>query len=159
VKRAVVLLVLLLMGCSSSDTPSPAPDPSPTPSSSSWLSMLPEDVRQFDGPGGKLLLIYVDESYAIDHTNASALTWKLPNNDYATDFFVEDDDGSLWWYGRRGVWRAGLKGEEPRLVLDAATADKTTVVEFDDLALTLERGAGPVQAKTPQGVYRPMDVS
>ena len=118
----------------------------------SWLAMAPEDTRTFDGPGGKLLLIYVDETYAIADVNASALTWKL-GNDYTTDYFVEDDSGDLWWYGRRGSWRAGRHGEKPRLMLDAATADERTVVEFKDLAVTLEKGHGPVQVETPQGVY------
>ena len=159
VKRAVVLLVVLLvllMACSSGTTTSTAPTSAPTSAQAhdSWLAMGPEDVRAFDGPGGELLLIFVDESYDIDGTYASALTWKL-GDDYTTDYFVEDDSGSLWWYGRKGSWRAGRHGEQPRLVLDAATAGERALVEFGDLAVTLERGSGPVRVETPQGVYEP----
>ena len=146
----LALLGLLVAGCSSDESPSPAPAPSQA--QDSWLAMGPEDVRAFDGPGGELLLIFVDETYDIDGTYASALTWKL-GEDYTTDYFVEDESGSLWWYGRKGSWRAGRHGEQPRLVLDAATADKRTVVELDDLAVTLQQGSGPVRVETPQGAY------
>jgi hypothetical protein len=115
--------------------------------------MVPGDVRTFEGTGGELIMIFVDETYDVAGTYASALTWKL-GNDYTTDYFVEDDSGDLWWYGRRGAWRAGRHGEKPRLVLDAATAGERTVVEFDDLAVTFVRGSGPVRVETPRGVYR-----
>lgn len=154
-KRATVLLVLLVQlvaGCSSGTTASTAPTSAPAQAAGSWLAMAPEDVRTFDGPGGELLLIFVDETYDIGGSYVSALTWRL-GEDYTTDYFVEDDSGSLWWYGRRGSWRAGRHGEQPRLVLDAATAGERTVVEFGDLAVTLERGSGPVRVTTPQGVY------
>lgn len=156
-KRATVLLVLLVQlvaGCSSGTTASTAPTSAPAQAPDSWLAMAPEDVRTFDGPGGELLLIFVDETYDIDGTYASALTWKL-GEDYTTDYFVEDDSGSLWWYGRKGSWRAGRHGEEPRLVLDASTSGDRAVVELDDLAVTLEQGIGPVQVETPPGVYVP----
>lgn len=151
----MVLLVLLLTGCSSGTTTSPtsAPTAPAAQSQDSWLAMGPEDVRVFDGPGGELLLILVDETYDIDDTYVSALTWKL-GDEYTTDYFVEDESGSLWWYGRRGSWRAGRHGEQPRLVLDAATADERTVVELGDLAVTLERGSGPVRVETPHGEYQ-----
>lgn len=148
----LALLVLLAAGCTSDESPSSAPAPSQA--QDSWLAMAPEDVRAFDGPDGQLLLIFVDETYDIDGTYASALTWKLAA-DYTTDYFVEDDSGSLWWYGRKGSWRAGRQGEQPRLVLDAATAEERTLVELGDLAVTLERGTGPVRVETPQGVYEP----
>ncbi len=158
-KRALVLLVLLVQlvtGCSPGGTSSTEPTATPTsaPAPDSWLAMAPEDVRAFDGPGGQLLLVFVDETYDIDGTYASALTWRL-GEDYTTDYFVEDDSGSLWWYGRKGSWRAGRHGEQPRLVLDAATADQRAVVELGDLTVTLEQGAGPVRVETPQGAYEP----
>ena len=138
----VALLVLVLAGCSSSPAPSP-PDPAaPT----SWLGMVPGDARPFHGSGGELILIYVDETYAIDRTNASALTWAL-GEDYTTDYFEEDDDGTLWWYGRRGSWRAGKHGEEPR-ELDIVDHRVT----FGDRTITLSDD-GPVQLETPDGVY------
>ncbi|ABL80791.1 MULTISPECIES: hypothetical protein [unclassified Nocardioides] len=156
-KRAAVLLILLFLlvaGCSSDATSSNGPTSDATQARDSWLAMGPEDVRAFDGPGGELLLIFVDETYDIDGTYASALTWKL-GDDYTTDYFVEEDSGSLWWYGRKGSWRAGRHGAQPRLVLDAATADERTVVELGDRAVTLKRGSGPVRVETPEGSYEP----
>ena len=141
VKPAVALLVLLLAGCSSSSPPSP-PEPDRT-----WLGMVPGDARAFDGPGGEVLLIYVDETYYMYGTNASALTWEL-GDDYTTDYFVEDDDGTIWWYGRRGSWRAGRRGEEPRRV---DVVDHRA--RFGDLVITLSEDDAPVQVETPDGVY------
>ena len=138
VKPAVALLVVLLASCRPASSP-PEPDPS-------WLAMVPGDVRTFDGPGGELVLIFVDETYYIDGTYASALTWKL-GDAYTTDYFVEDD-GTVWWYGRKGSWRAGRSGEEPREVdiVDHRAA-------FGDLVVTLSEDDGPVQVETPDGVY------
>jgi hypothetical protein len=140
VKPAVALLVLALAGCSSSAPSPPEPDPS-------WLAMVPGDVRTFDGLGGELVLIFVDETYDIDGTYASALTWKL-GDDYTTDYFVEDDDGTVWWYGRRGSWRAGRSGEEPR---EVDIVDHRA--RFGDLVVTLSEDDGPVQVETPDGIY------
>lgn len=140
VKPAVAVLALLLAGCSSSPSSPPEPDPS-------WLAMAPGDVRTFDGPGGELVLIFVDETYDIDGTYASALTWKL-GDDYTTDYFVEDDDGTVWWYGHKGSWRAGRSGEEPR---EVDIVDHRA--PFGDLVVTLSEDDGPVQVETPDGVY------
>lgn len=139
-RLVVAALLLALVGCSSEADPPAPPD--------SWLGMDPGDVRTFDGPGGELLLIVADETYSIDGEYASALIWKL-GNAYTTDYYVEDADGTVWWYGRKGAWRAGRHGEEPREV--PITDD---VARFDDRAVTLSDGGGPVQVETPDGVYR-----
>jgi hypothetical protein len=145
VKLALALLILLLAGCSSTAPSSTAPSPpGPNPS---WLAMVPGDVRTFDGPGGELVLIFVDETYDIDGTYASALTWKL-GDDYTTDYFVENDDGTVWWYGRRGSWRVGRNGEKPR---EVDIVDHRA--RFGDLVVTLSENDGPVQVETPDGVY------
>jgi hypothetical protein len=136
-----VLAALLVAGCS--DPPAAAPTPEPP---RSWLGMQPGDARAFDGPGGELVLVHVDETYDIDGTYVSALTWAL-GDDHTTDFFVEDDDGTLWWYGRKGSWRAGRGGEEPR---ELEVVDQR--VRFGDRVITLSDD-GPVQLETPDGVY------
>jgi hypothetical protein len=139
-------LLLALAGCSSS-APS-APDPVVAPDS--WLGMAPGDAREFHGPGGTLVLIAVDETYSIDGEYASATTWELGTS-YTTDYWVRDDDGTLWWYGRKGSWRAGKHGEQPREVpLDGDTAT------FGDRTITLGDD-GPTQLETPEGAYVPAD--
>ncbi len=144
VRLAVVLLVLVLTGCSSA---SPEPEPEPN---RSWLAMVPGDALAFEGPGGELVLIYVDETYAIGDVNASALTWRWGDEDYTTDYFVEDDDGTLWWYGRKGSWRAGRGGEVPR---ELEIADHR--VTFGDRVITLSPEGDPVELETPEGVFMP----
>ena len=138
-KPAVALLALLLAGCSSTSSP---PEAEAEPS---WIAMVPGDALPFDGPGGELLLIYVDETYTIDHINASALTWAQGDH-YTTDFFDQRDDGTVWWYGRRGSWRAGRQ-EEPR---EVEIVDHRAT--FGDRVITLSDN-GPVQLETPDGVY------
>ncbi|MCW2791891.1 MAG: hypothetical protein JWO76_989 [Nocardioides sp.] len=141
-KLVAALLVLLLAGCSSSPVPTPAPDePGRT-----WIGMVPGDAIAFDGPAGELVLIYVDETYAIDHVDTSALTWKL-GDDYTTDYFVEEDDGTVRWYGRRGSWRAGRHGEEPREVPIVGHQAR-----FGDRVITLSDD-GPVRLETPDGAF------
>lgn len=143
VRLALAVLVLLLAGCSAAPS-GPAPDVPPR----TWLGMVPGDALAFDGPGGELVLIYVDETYDIDGTYASALTWRLGEDDYTTDYFVEDDDGTLWWYGRKGSWRAGRGGEEPR---ELEVVDHR--VTFGDRVITLSEDGGPEQLELPDGVY------
>lgn len=36
-----------------------------------------------------------------------------------TDWFAEDEHGNVWWFGRRGVWRAGADGAEAGLAMPA----------------------------------------
>lgn len=139
---AAVVLVLVA-GCSSSE-----PTPSPTSPPTSWLGMDPGDARAFHGPGGTLVLIAVDETYSVDGENASATTWALGSS-YTTDYWVQDDDGTLWWYGRKGSWRAGRHGEQPREV----PLDNRTVI-FGDRTITLGDD-GPTRLETPEGNYAP----
>ena len=135
------MLLAFFAGCSSSPS---APDPVVAPDS--WLGIAPGDAREFHGPGGKLILIAVDETYAIDGVNASAVTWELGDH-YTTDYYVQDDDGTVQWYGRRGSWRAGRQGEEPR---DVPIVDGTAT--FGDRSITVGDD-GPTQVETPDGVY------
>lgn len=144
VKLVTALLALVLTGCSSPAPSAPEPDPSP-----SWLAMDPGDARTFDGPGGELVLIYADETYDIDGAYASALTWEL-GDDYTTDYVVEDDDGTLWWYGRKGSWRAGRNGERPREIeIDDHRAT------FGDVIVTLSDDGEPQRVEMPDGLYEP----
>ncbi len=36
-----------------------------------------------------------------------------------TDYFAQDRDGNVWWFGRAGQWRAGEEGAEAGLVMPA----------------------------------------
>jgi hypothetical protein len=147
VKLVAALLVFLLVGCGSTATRAPDPTAEPTPDRT-WLGMVPGDAVAYQGEAGELVFIYVDETYSIGDVNASALTWKLGEDSYTTDYFVEDDDGALWWYGRRGVWRVGRHGEEPR---EITVVDRH--VRFGDRSITLSDDGPPVALETPEGVF------
>ena len=146
-KGLLVALLLALTACASAPaTPTAAPtDPVIAPDS--WIRMAPGDARVFHGPTGRLVFLVVDETYSIDHTNASAVTWKQGSH-YTTDYYVQDDDGTLWWYGRRGSWRAGRHGESPR---EVPIVDGSA--RFGDRVITVSED-GPVQLETPDGMYR-----
>jgi hypothetical protein len=145
VRLLLVAVLLSLVGCSSS---SDAPVAEPT-APRSWLGLDPGDARAFHGPAGELVLIPVDETYAIDGTDASAVTWKL-GDDYTTDYYAEDADGTVWWCGRKGSWRAGRHGESPR---ELPIVDHR--IRFGDRVITLSDDGGPVQLETPEGVFTP----
>lgn len=142
-RLVAAIVALLLMGCTSTAPPAPEPTPDKT-----WIGMVPGDAVPFEGPAGELLLIYVDETYSIGDVNASALTWRLGEDDYTTDYFIEDDDGTLWWYGRRGEWRVGRHGEEPRRL---EIVDHR--IRFGDRAITLSDDGPPTQLEIPEGVF------
>jgi hypothetical protein len=36
-----------------------------------------------------------------------------------TDFYAQDDDGNVWWFGRLGEWQAGADGAEAGLAMSA----------------------------------------
>lgn len=142
----VLLLLLPLAACSSSSSSSsddPAPAPSPP---STWVGLQPGDARTYSGDAGELTFLYVDETYFIDGENVSAFTYEHADT-YVTDYFLADSDG-VEWYGRRGSWRAGRSGEEPRDVpLDAGTAT------FSDITLVLSPDGPPTSIETPDGVF------
>ncbi|HEU5038113.1 MAG TPA: hypothetical protein VFT70_13985 [Nocardioides sp.] len=135
-------LVLALAGCSS--TPM-APHTTAPPRS--WLGMDPGDARTFTGSAGRLLLVVADEAYSIDGENVGALIWR-EGSDYTTDYVLEDADGTVRWYGRKGSWRAGRHGAEPR---EVSIVDGTA--RFGDRTITLADG-GPVELATPDGTYQ-----
>jgi len=140
VRILLAALLLTLIGCSAQPPPAGAPP-------RSWLGMDPGDVRSYEGPGGPLVLLVADETYWIHGRYASALIWKH-GSQYTTDYWLQDDDGTVWWYGRKGSWRAGRHGASPRRV---AIADD--VARFGDRSITLSDD-GPVQLETPDGIYR-----
>jgi hypothetical protein len=82
--------------------------------------------------------------------NASALTWKLGEDDCTTDYFLEDDDGTLWWYGRRGSWRASGHGKQPREVPivdhQAAFGDRTITLSAAITATAFRAAPTPAPA-------------
>ena len=84
--------------------------------------------------------------FAGERSGAFPLTWAQGDH-YTTDFFDQRADGTVWWYGRRGSWRAGRHGEEPREV--EIVEDRAT---FGDRVITLSDD-GPVRLETPDGVY------
>lgn len=140
---AVIAVMFALAACGSSAPPLASPVPT------SWLAMSPGDAVALQGPGPDLIVVYVDETYSINGVDASAVTaaW---GDTYVTDYFTQDRDGTVWWYGRKGEWRAGKHEEQPRLVRAAGV---TKPVVFGDMSYAAEGSLGVMSVVTQHGTY------
>ncbi len=139
VRRALVALLtvgLLLGGCGSASQPSPAsgvdalvvPTPSPDPDDfvtvvdNRWLP-LPAgrawtyDVSDIDGR--HQLSVTVADGPEIAGVPTTARVSTEPG-ELTTDYFAQDVDGNVWWFGREGQWRAGVDGAEAGLAMPAS---------------------------------------
>jgi hypothetical protein len=184
--RAVVTLLAVLItlaGCGSASVSGPSsgvdeltiPTPSPDPADfvagvdNPWFPLEPGSTRTYDvsdARGNHALTVTAGTGPEIAGVATTARVSSEPGNT-VTDWFAQDTDGNVWWFGREGEWRAGEDGAEagvamlatprvgdgyrqayaPGLVEDAATTvalDGSTTVPagtYDDLLLTEQRSA------------------
>lgn len=72
-----------------------------------------------------------------------------------TDYYAQDDDGNVWWFGRAGEWRAGVDGAEAGIAMlavprvgdgyrqaydEGVVEDTAGIVSLDESA-TVEAGS------------------
>jgi hypothetical protein len=184
--RGVLLLstvLLALAGCGTASELSPPsgvdelviPTPSPDPADfvagvdNPWFPLEPASTRTYDVTdtrGQHTLTVTVAPGPEIAGVATTAQVSREPGT-VVTDWFAQDRDGNVWWFGREGEWRAGDDGAEagvamlasPRVgdgyrqayargvVEDAAEVvevDGSTTVpagSYDDLLITDQRSA------------------
>jgi len=139
---AALLGVVALGGCGTGATPYPptgvdelvVPTPSPRPSDfvsrvdNPWLPLRPGrtwvyDVRRAGHPDAVRTVSVLTSPVVIAgvHTTAvrSVLVGPGEQSETQTDYYAQDTRGDVWWFGRAGVWRAGVESARAGLVVTA----------------------------------------
>jgi hypothetical protein len=185
VRGLVALLAVLIAvtGCGTASDPSPPsgvdglviPTPSVDPADfvaavdNPWFPLEPGSTRTYDvsdARGNHALTVTAAPGPRIAGVATTSRVSREQGRT-VTDWFAQDDDGNVWWFGRQGDWRAGDDGAEagvamlatprvgdgyrqayaPGVVEDTATVvalDGSTTVpagSYDDLLLTEQRSA------------------
>jgi hypothetical protein len=136
VRRALVALVVLplaLTGCGSASVSSPptgvdklvVPTPSPDPDDfvavvdNPWLPLTPGRTWEYqvvDVEGAHSRSVSVAEGPEIAGVATTAQV-SVEDGETATDWFAQDTQGNVWWFGREGEWQAGADGAEAGLAM------------------------------------------
>lgn len=139
--RATVagLSLLLLTGCGSASEPSPPagvdgleiPTPSVDPDDfvtgvdNPWLPLPVGATWEYAVTGARpgRAIVTTLEGPDIEGVATTALrTVTAPDGggrSVTTDFYAQDDDGNVWWFGRLGEWQAGADDAEAGLAMAA----------------------------------------
>ncbi|MEP9361863.1 hypothetical protein ABLE68_02785 [Nocardioides sp. CN2-186] len=132
---AVAVLVGLtgLTGCGTSGQPSPPsgvdelviPTPSPEPSDfvsrvdNPWFPLVPGRTATYDVAdvvGTHTQTVTVEAGPEIDGVATTARV-TTERSARVTDWFAQDTEGNVWWFGRDGVWQAGADGAEAGIAM------------------------------------------
>jgi hypothetical protein len=136
VRRALAALVVLLLalgGCGSAGvssppsgvdelvvpTPSPDPDDFVTGVDNHWLPLPPGRTWSYevtDVDGAHRLSVTVADGPEIAGVPTTARVSSEAGR-VTRDYFAQDTDGNVWWFGREGEWRAGDDGAEAGLAM------------------------------------------
>ncbi|MDQ4052195.1 MAG: hypothetical protein M3237_05775 [Actinomycetota bacterium] len=130
---AAVVLVLLVAGCGSASDPSPPagvdelviPTPSPDPDDfvaaidNPWLPLRVGATWEYTSVGATpaRLAVTVMEGptvAGVATTAVRSVTGQGGDGGPGTtvDYYAQDSDGNVWWFGREGEWEAGADGAE-----------------------------------------------
>jgi hypothetical protein len=129
--RGVLLLsavLIALAGCGTASEPSPPsgvdelviPTPSPDPADfvagvdNPWFPLEPGSTRTYDvsdARGHHTLTVTAAPGPEIAGVATTAQVSR-ESGTVVTDWFAQDRDGNVWWFGREGEWRAGDDGAE-----------------------------------------------
>ena len=135
--RAAVLtvLALLLTACGTASAPSPptgvdelvVPTPSPDPDDfvadvdNPWFTLRPGSGSSWevvDARGRHRVDVTVERAEAIAGVPVTARTTTGGDGE-VVDYYAQDVDGNVWWFGREGEWVAGTDGAEAGLAMPA----------------------------------------
>ncbi|MBA2953997.1 hypothetical protein GON03_06670 [Nocardioides sp. MAH-18] len=132
---AALAMVLTVTGCGTASDPSPptgideltVPTPSPDPDDfvdavdNPWFPLPPGSTWSYQVIGAvdaTDLLVTVAPGPVV---SGVATTARVSRADgvVATDWYAQDTDGNVWWFGRDGEWRAGEEGAQAGLAMPA----------------------------------------
>jgi len=133
------LLTLLVAGCGTASDPSPpagvdglvVPTPSIDPDDfvtgvdNPWLPLQVGATWEYDVTGEQpgIRTVSTAEGPDIEGVATTAVeTVTTPTEGepiLVTDFYAEDRDGNVWWFGRLDEWQAGTDGAEAGLAMPA----------------------------------------
>jgi hypothetical protein len=122
-------VVVLAAGCGSESDPSPPagvdelviPTPSPDPDDyvatidNPWLPYA-VGARWTYTDGTVDVTFTAEEGPTIAGVATTAVTADQASGSSA-DYFAQDTDGNVWWFGREGEWRAGEDGAEAGIAM------------------------------------------
>jgi len=170
---AAAFLTFLAAGCGTASAPSaPAgvdelvvPTPSPDPEDfvpgvdNPWFPLPPGRTWTYsvaDVAGSHRLRVAVADGPEIAGVATTARV-AAEQGRTVTDWYAQDRDGNVWWFGRRGVWRAGEDGAEAGLAMPATprvgdgyrTAYAAGVVEDHATVVSLEDDRLVVAVESP----------
>jgi len=139
-----VALVLTLAGCGSVSVdyeetgidqlviPTPSPDPADFVEEvdNPWFPLEPGNEWTYDVDAGAVdgeRTVTVDAGGRVVAgvevvTVTTETTEEGPGGEaaaYTRDFYSQDTRGNVWWFGREGVWEAGVDGAEAGLAMPA----------------------------------------
>lgn len=131
----VLGLVAALTSCGTASEPSPPtgideltiPTPSPEPDDfvdvvdNPWFPLPPGSTWRYQVIGATdatELLVTVAPGPVVAGVTTTA---RVSREDgvVTTDWFAQDADGNVWWFGRDGEWQAGTAGAEAGLAMPA----------------------------------------
>ena len=131
----VIALLTVLTACGTASTPQPptgvdelvVPTPSPDPDDfvaavdNSWLPLPAGRTWTYevvDASGTHPVTVTVASGPAVAGV---ATTARVATEEGAVtrDWFAQDRDGNVWWFGREGEWRAGERGAQAGLAMPA----------------------------------------
>ncbi|MCB0895541.1 MAG: hypothetical protein H6529_08365 [Nocardioides sp.] len=130
-----VACTLALAGCGSASQPSPpagvdelvVPTPSPDPSDfvakvdNPWFPLAVGSSQRYvvaDTAGNHDLTVSVAPGPTVAGVATTARTSRESGR-RVTDWYAQDEDGNVWWFGRAGQWQAGTDGAEAGLAMPA----------------------------------------
>jgi hypothetical protein len=129
-------LTLACGGCGAGSPDSPPtgideltiPTPSPDPADfvrgvdNPWLALVPGRSWRFRVTGateGTLEVTVEDTTYDVAGVATTPVSRTEPSGAQIVDYYAQDRQGNVWWFGREGAWLAGQDGAEAGLAMPA----------------------------------------
>jgi hypothetical protein len=143
VRASLAVLALLsgitgataVAGCGAASSPSPpagvdglvVPTPSPDPDDfvagvdNPWFPLQPDTTWRYDvadlGGTYRLTVTVADGPTVAGVATTARVSTEAGRT--VADYYAQDNDGNVWWFGRQGSWRAGVDGAEAGLAMPA----------------------------------------